>query len=133
MTGLFHGAAEAGRVRDACMTARSLVQIAELVAKIADAIPHPPTAPVQSLFETDARTDTEACDLADELEEAPSFASWPALLVILREVAPDGAEALVAAAEAAERAWDRAPELDVDAILAKAKAAAEAAANGAAH
>ena len=50
MTGLFHGAAEAGRVRDACMTARSLVQIAELVAKIADAIPHPPTAPVQSLF-----------------------------------------------------------------------------------
>ena len=39
MTGLFHGAAEAGRVRDACMTARSLVQIAELVAKIADAIP----------------------------------------------------------------------------------------------
>ena len=28
MTGLFHGAAEAGRVRDACMTARSLVQIA---------------------------------------------------------------------------------------------------------
>ena len=48
MTGLFHGAAEAGRVRDACMTARSLVQIAELVAKIADAIPHPPTAPVQS-------------------------------------------------------------------------------------
>ena len=81
-------------------------------------------------IETDARTDTEACDLADELEEAPSFASWPALLVILREVAPDGAEALVAAAEAAERAWDRAPELDVDAILAKAKADAEAAANG---
>ena len=38
---------------------------------------------------------------------------------------------LVAAAEAAERAWDRAPELDVDAILAKAKADAEAAANGA--
>ena len=82
-------------------------------------------------IETDARTDTEACDLADELEEAPSLASWPALLVILREVAPDGAEALVAAAEAAERAWDRAPELDVDAILAKAKADAEAAANGA--
>ena len=52
---------------------------------------------------------------------------------ILREVAPDGAEALVAVAEAAERAWDRAPELDVDAILAKAKADAEAAANGAAH
>ena len=57
MTGLFHGAAEAGRVRDACMTARSLVQIAELVAKIADAIPHPPPAPVQSLFGLAGRTD----------------------------------------------------------------------------
>ena len=47
---LFHGAAAAGRVTAACMTVRELTRVAELLAKVADAIPHPPTAPTQSLF-----------------------------------------------------------------------------------
>ena len=97
-------------------------------AEVADALREAASRLHAQAAEVDA--ETEACDLADELAEAPDVVGWPETLAVLREVAPDGAEALVAAAE---RAWDRAPELDVDAILAKAKADAEAAANGVAH
>ena len=47
---LFHGAAADGSVTAACMTVRELTRVSELLAKVADAIPHPPTAPTQSLF-----------------------------------------------------------------------------------
>ena len=44
--------------------------------------------------DVDARTEAEACDLADELEEAPLWKAWPATLAVVREVDPEGAEAL---------------------------------------
>ena len=50
LTKLFHDAADAANVRHACAAVREIVRVSELMARIADAIPHPPTAPVQSLF-----------------------------------------------------------------------------------
>ena len=44
--------------------------------------------------ETDAETAAATCDLADELADAPECVGWPELLALLRELAPDGAEAL---------------------------------------
>ena len=68
-----------------------------------------------------AETEAEACDLADELEEAPDVLNWPETLAVLREMAPDGAEALAAAGEAADAAYDRAPPpppIDLEALVA---------------
>ena len=45
--------------------------------------------------ERDVETEVEACDLADELEEAPGMVEWPETLAVLREVAPDAVAALV--------------------------------------
>ena len=58
----------------------------------------------------DARTEAEACDLADELQEAPLGGVWPETLAVLREADPEGAEALATAADAFDRAIERAPD-----------------------
>ena len=47
--------------------------------------------------------------------------NWPETLAVLREMAPDGAEALAAAGEAADAAYDRAPPpppIDLEALVA---------------
>ena len=57
----------------------------------------------------DARTEAEACDLAEELQEAPMCEAWSETLAVVRELDPEGAEALAAAAVAWDRAIERAP------------------------
>ena len=47
---------------------------------------------------------------ADELQEAPPLVGgWPKTLAVLREADPEGAEALATAADAFDRAIERAP------------------------
>ena len=62
----------------------------------------------------DARTKAEACDLADELQEAPLGGVWPETLAVLREADPEGAEALATAADAFDRAIERAPDPEAE-------------------
>ena len=50
LTKLFHDAAEAGDWRAATGTVREIARLTELQARVNDSIPHPPTAPMQSLF-----------------------------------------------------------------------------------
>ena len=104
-------------------------------AEMADALREAASRLHAQAAEVDAETEAEACDLADELAEAPDVVGWPETLAVLREVAPDGAEALVTAWDAADAAYDRAPPpppIDLEALRRDAaKADAEAAANGA--
>ena len=88
-------------------------------ANVADAIREAASRLYGQATERDVETEAEACDLADELEEAPGMVEWPETLAVLREVAPDAVEALVTAWAAVEAAWDRAPEpepIDLEAL-----------------
>ena len=108
-------------------------------AEVADALREATSRLHAQAAEVDAETEAEACDLADELAEAPDVVGWPETLAVLREVAPDGAEALVTAWDAADAAYDRAPPpppIDLEALrrdAADAEAATVNGANGAAH
>ena len=57
----------------------------------------------------DARTEAEACGLAEELQEEPLMVRWPETMAVLREADPEGAQALAAAGGAPDRAIERAP------------------------
>ena len=47
---MFHELADAGDWRGATGTVREIARLTELQARVNDSIPHPPTAPMQSLF-----------------------------------------------------------------------------------
>ena len=108
-------------------------------AEVADALREAASRLHAQAAEVDAETEAEACDLADELAEAPDVVGWSETLAVLREVAPDGAEALVTAWDAADAAYDRAPPpppIDLEALrrdAADAEAATVNGANGAVH